>query len=216
MDTSFGQDASVESGLYVAGSFSSNDGDGVVTTQLPYQVTDTSQYYDWYKHGVAKILIATDGKIVIGGSSNFGYPYYQNALLIRYNTNGSLDNTFVPSIPDTDKIYTPQVGGPLANGVIAINFGIDINDSSDDEHFYLTDIEFDTFGDIVMLGNYGTLSGPIDISNSKSFLAKYKHHIHLIYQIHCQDLPPCLPLCAYCLTNRFPFPMHASCYYQYH
>ncbi len=62
------------------------DTDGIVTTDIGTSTTDIA----------AGIAVQTDGKIVVGGSSA-----NDEFILVRYNTDGSLDNTF-----DTDGIAT--------------------------------------------------------------------------------------------------------------
>jgi len=58
------------------------DGDGKI-------ITDFSLLHDW----VLDILIQPDGKILVGGVSSDGN---WNLAMARYNTDGSLDNTFGP------------------------------------------------------------------------------------------------------------------------
>jgi|GEM_PF-2265606 len=59
------------------------DGDGVVTTQLGPSIT--------YTDDPMAIKLQTDGKILICGLS---YEFISEAVVVRYNTNGSLDGSF--------------------------------------------------------------------------------------------------------------------------
>ena len=64
------------------------DGDGKVTTDL-----------GGIESGSASVTVQPDGKILVAGTSNSDF------LLVRYNTDGTLDNTF-----DGDGIVTTDVG----------------------------------------------------------------------------------------------------------
>ncbi|HEY0110736.1 MAG TPA: delta-60 repeat domain-containing protein, partial [Fibrella sp.] len=75
------------------------DTDGRVTTAIG---TDDAAY---------SVSLQSDGRIVVGGRSRFGTNYVFS--LVRYNTNGSLDNTF-----DTDGRVTTDIG--VASGVDAV------------------------------------------------------------------------------------------------
>ncbi len=70
------------------------DSDGIVLTPT------TS---DWSDNLTASIQ--PDGKILVGGNSG-GWMYFGDFIIMRYNTNGSLDNTF-----DSDGIVTTDFGG---------------------------------------------------------------------------------------------------------
>lgn len=72
------------------------DSDGKVTTTIGL----LSAY------GTA-IAIQSDGKIVVSGGTMDSTTILQDFALVRYNSNGSLDNTF-----DTDGIVTTDFGGP--------------------------------------------------------------------------------------------------------
>jgi len=74
------------------------DGDGKVTTSLAAQNDDGFS-----------VAIQTNGKIVVAGSSHDGIGY--DFGLVRYNSNGSLDNTF-----DGDGIVTTAVDSLLDAG----------------------------------------------------------------------------------------------------
>ncbi len=74
------------------------DGDGLVTTDINGS------------DGIVSIAIQSDGKIVAGGMSDTHF------AVARYNTNGSLDNSF-----DTDGKQTSDMGGDL---VAAVSLGI--------------------------------------------------------------------------------------------
>jgi uncharacterized delta-60 repeat protein len=77
------------------------DTDGIVTTSIGIH------------SGASAIAIQADGKIVVsGGSNNNGNSSF---ALTRYNTNGSLDNTF-----DTDGIVTTSIGLQCGANAIAI------------------------------------------------------------------------------------------------
>jgi uncharacterized delta-60 repeat protein len=54
------------------------------------QTTSLSQYDDY---GMS-VAIQSDGKIVVGGTITMNFPYSRDFLLARYNTDGTLDNTF--------------------------------------------------------------------------------------------------------------------------
>jgi uncharacterized delta-60 repeat protein len=77
------------------------DGDGKVITSINTLFEEFSS-----------IVIQPDGKIVIGGAAYIGG--YTDLLLVRYNSNGSLDNTF-----DGDGFITTPVGssGDVINGL---------------------------------------------------------------------------------------------------
>lgn len=87
------------------GTFDSTfDGDGVVQTVLPNQESEARC-----------VLIQTDGKIVIGGSSTQPFTTSRSdPTLIRYNSNGSLDSSF-----DADGVKI-----------------IEILNNNEDNHFY--------------------------------------------------------------------------------
>ncbi|MBP7810538.1 MAG: T9SS type A sorting domain-containing protein [Bacteroidia bacterium] len=72
------------------------------------------------------IAIQSDGKIVVGGYSNQGGNY--DFAVVRYNTNGSLDNTF-----DTDGRVTTVIGA---------------------DHDYVRGIAIQSDGKIVVTGDY--------------------------------------------------------------
>jgi uncharacterized delta-60 repeat protein len=75
------------------GSLDNNfDADGKLTTEFFGSLDD----------GAASVLVQTDGKIVAAGTTNVGN--YQFAL-VRYNSDGSLDNTF-----DSDGKVTTLIG----------------------------------------------------------------------------------------------------------
>lgn len=70
------------------------DSDGMVQTVV------TANYSDYAN----AVKIQSDGKIVVAGYANSGFE--ANFMLLRYNTDGSLDNTF-----DTDGIIADQIFG---------------------------------------------------------------------------------------------------------
>lgn len=70
------------------------DTDGLVLTAV------TANYSDYAN----AVKIQSDGKIVVAGFSNSGL--HADYMLLRYNTNGSLDNTF-----DSDGIVTNAIWG---------------------------------------------------------------------------------------------------------
>jgi uncharacterized delta-60 repeat protein len=71
---------------------SSFDSDGIVTTSIPNSTT----------YGLS-VALQSDGKIVVAGEMINSTD--QDFVVVRYNTNGSLDNTF-----NTDGIVTTAVG----------------------------------------------------------------------------------------------------------
>ncbi len=99
------------------------DTDGKVTTSLGTSLD--------YGNSVA---IQSDGKIVVGGMA---WGIEKDFALVRYNTNGSLDNTF-----DTDGIVTTPIGNP------------------DDE---VTSIALQTDGKIVVVG-YSSVGSNLDFA----------------------------------------------------
>lgn len=79
---------------------------------------------------VIDMLLQTDGKLIVLAKAN--YEHRQTVVLLRYNTNGSLDNTF-----DNDGIVNSQIGPA---------------DYTDDA----TAIQLQTDGKIIICGNtYG-------------------------------------------------------------
>jgi uncharacterized delta-60 repeat protein len=105
------------------------DADGIVTTAFAGSISDIAH----------AIVLQTDGKIILAGSHHNGTT--QDFALARYNTNGSLDNTF-----DGDGKLTTAIG------------------SSDDIAYSVC---LQTDGKIVVAGNS-------DISGNEDFsLARY-------------------------------------------
>ena len=49
---------------------------------------------DPYDSGQDIVAVQPDGKIVVAGMSNTGYPTYGDFALVRYNDDGSIDTTF--------------------------------------------------------------------------------------------------------------------------
>ncbi len=92
------------------------DGDGKVSTTFGTGVNDQATC----------IAIQSDGKILVGGYSNLSGNY--NFAIVRYNTNGSLDNTF-----DTDGRVTTAIGA---------------------DHDYVRAIAIQSDGKIVVTGDY--------------------------------------------------------------
>ncbi len=80
----FNSDGSVDTGF---------DFDGMVTTMLAFG-NDNS-----YSH-----TVQSDGKIVVAGVSIPGFTF--DVVVIRYNSDGSLDNTF-----DSDGVFTTDIAG---------------------------------------------------------------------------------------------------------
>lgn len=106
--------------LNTNGTFDSTfDGDGVVQTVLLNQ-----------RSGARCVLVQSDGKIVIGGSSSEPMSNSRfDPTLVRYNSNGSLDTSF-----DGDGVKT-----------------VEVLNSNEDNHFY--DIVQQTDGKIVGVSN---------------------------------------------------------------
>ncbi|MBI3786012.1 MAG: hypothetical protein HY270_21690 [Deltaproteobacteria bacterium] len=73
-------------------------------------LTDTGR--DEYASGLA---LQSDGKIVITGSSYVGGAYTSDVLLVRYNSNGSLDTSF-----DGDGKVVTDLGGYEQGGAVAV------------------------------------------------------------------------------------------------
>jgi uncharacterized delta-60 repeat protein len=67
---------------------SSFDGDGVVTTPISTSSGGSDPFYD----DAQSIAVQPDGKIVVGGRTYSGSMRGYDSVLVRYNTNGSLDD----------------------------------------------------------------------------------------------------------------------------
>lgn len=104
-------------------------------------LTDLSGWYD----GATDVVLQSDGKLVVTGyTSPAGiYPPVYNMALLRYNTNGSLDNTFG------------------TGGIVLTDLGA--NDSADSA-------ALEPDGDILVSGSTNSGSG---FSNSHAVLARY-------------------------------------------
>ena len=91
------------------------------------QITDFGNTYDYAQ----ALAIQSDGKIVVGGASNGDF------ALVRYNSDGSLDNTF--------------------NGT-----GVQTTDLSNDDYGYGVTLQAD--GKIILVGNANTSTGTVDLT----------------------------------------------------
>ncbi len=91
------------------------------------QITDLGNTYDYAQ----ALAIQSDGKIVVGGASNGDF------ALVRYNSDGSLDNTF--------------------NGT-----GVQTTDLSNDDYGYGVTLQAD--GKIILVGNANTSTGTVDLT----------------------------------------------------
>lgn len=78
------------------------DTDGIVTIDVAS-----------YNESARSLAIQSDGKIVVTGLSTIGTTSF--VVLLRYQTNGSLDNTF-----DADGIVTTTIGGSCEGQSIAL------------------------------------------------------------------------------------------------
>lgn len=142
--------------------------DGIVTTVV-------SATYDL----IHSIALQTDGKIVASGISGVGSVY--DFSLARYNTDGTLDNTF-----DGDGILITPIGSFLdistcialeSNGKILIAAGV--SDSANNHDLYLVryntdgsiDSTFDTDGKVVSDINGNDLIYTIKLFASRIYVA---------------------------------------------
>ncbi|MEI6524203.1 MAG: T9SS type A sorting domain-containing protein [Bacteroidota bacterium] len=91
------------------------------------QITDLGNTYDYAQ----ALAIQSDGKIVVGGASNGDF------ALVRYNSDGSLDNTF--------------------NGT-----GVQTTDLSNDDYGYGVTLQAN--GKIILVGNANTSTGTVDLT----------------------------------------------------
>jgi uncharacterized delta-60 repeat protein len=116
------------------------DTDGLVVTAV------TANYNDYAN----AVKIQTDGKIVVAGFANSGLE--SNFMLLRYNTDGSLDNTF-----DTDGIIADQIFGTFNEYANALAI-------QDDGKLLVTGITNNSFYDFVTLrfNTDGTLDPSFD------------------------------------------------------
>ena len=126
--------------------------DGKVTTDIAGNTNTCSS-----------VALQIDGKIVLAGSSDSGTDY--DFAVIRYDTNGSLDNTF-----DTDGIVTTDIGSSNDDGFALAIQGdgkiivVGVSSNGGDDDFTLVryntngslDNTFDTDGKVVT--NIGSFS----------------------------------------------------------
>jgi uncharacterized delta-60 repeat protein len=133
------------------------DGDGIVTTSIGTDLLDD----------LRALVLQPDGKIIAGGASIAGTKYVFTA--VRYNPDGSLDNSF-----DNDGIVTTQVGngsvqvydlGLQQNGKIVLA-GWTFTGQSDD----FTVVRYQSDGSLdTGFGNGGIVTTSIGNGNDKAY-----------------------------------------------
>ena len=126
------------------GTLDSNFGNnGIVRTEL-------SSRYDFAK----SIVLQLDGKIIAAGSSQSGLSQY-NFAMIRYNTDGTIDNTF-----GTNGIVSSDFGSDFGNDIALQADGkiIMVGSSATGTIYDIATLRFDSFGIIdKSFGNDGMI-----------------------------------------------------------
>jgi uncharacterized delta-60 repeat protein len=140
------------------------DTDGLVLTPV------TANYSDYAN----AVKIQSDGKIVVAGFANSGLE--SNFMLLRYNTDGSLDNTF-----DTDGIIADQIFGTFNEYANALAIQDDgkllVTGNTNNSYYDFVTLRFNTDGSLdpsfdndgIAVIDWGTLT---DIGQSTAILVQ--------------------------------------------
>jgi uncharacterized delta-60 repeat protein len=171
--------------ILVGGQFSSYDGtsaNGIIRLNTDGSVDTSFVYGNGFNNGVnphviSEITIQTDNKILVGGAFN-SYDGSSKAGIIRLNTDGSIDTSFVAGTGILGSVFTIAVqsdtkiligggfmdyDGTPAVSIIRVN-----NDGSIDPSFvygtafsypYISSIAIQTDGKIIAGGSYQSYNG---------------------------------------------------------